>query len=252
MARRIGDPTALATALDPPPVHRMPRVPSRWPNDGSARATRCTISPSASAIASSSCAPTSTACATGSSSATSRGVDADLAAVDRLVAELRQPQWPGNVPLLRAMRALSTGTSTRPSGSPSAPWRWRTRAEEPVAAQFYATQIGAAAAAAPLARGRRRSSTTLAGRLQELAEQLPGDPGVAQLARGDATPSSVTRARRERSSRRSPPSDFADVPLDAQWTISVTCSPRSRRVPRRRRPRARGSTSCCFPTTASS
>ena len=95
------------------------------------------------------------------------------------------------------------------------------RAEEPVAAQFHATQIGAPAPPAAPARGRGR-----ARRARRRASRT--SPSASRRSRRGAarspppTPSSATQPRRERCSSRSPPTDFADVPLDAQWSISLT------------------------------
>ena len=62
-----------------------------------------------------------------------------------------------------------------------------------------------------------------------------------------ATPSSATAARRGRCSSRSPRDDFADLPLDAQWVISLALLAETAVFLERRAARASASTSCCCP-----
>ena len=120
----------------------------------------------------------------------------------------------------RARRALALGT----------------RAEEPVAAQFYATQMA-------LLRRLRRSPEddaeldALTGRLQELAEQYPAIPAWrSSLA---ATHAELGhRARRGRSSRRSPPR-LRRRPAGRPVGDLGDAARRGRDLPRRRHARAR-------------
>ncbi len=148
------------------------------------------------------------------------GVDFDLAAVERLALELRQPQWLWNIPLLRAMRALIDGRFDDASTLAEEAVAAGTRAEETVAAQFYATQIA-------LLRRLRRSPedeaelSGLTAQLAELAERFPAIPAWrSSLAATHAELGRRSEARAvfEPLAAR----DFADVPLDAQWAISLT------------------------------
>ena len=148
------------------------------------------------------------------------GLDADLAAVDRLATELRQPQWQWNVPLLRAMRALIDGRFEQAERLSYEAAAAGVRAEEPVAAQFHATQIA-------LLRRLRRSPedevelAALIDRLSELAEQYPAIPAWrSSLAATHAELRNSSEARTvfETLAAR----DFTDVPLDAQWGISLS------------------------------
>ena len=129
------------------------------------------------------------------------GVDADLAAVDRLATELRQPQWLWNVPLVRATRALvdgrfdEAGELAERSAGLGDPGRGAGRG--PV----LRDPDGPPAPAAPLARGRRRARR--AHRAAAGARgAVPGDSGMAELARRDP--------RRARSLDRGP-SRFRDA-----------------------------------------
>ena len=177
------------------------------------------------------------------------GVDADLAAVDRLATELRQPQWLWNVPLVRATRALVDGRFDEAGELAERSLALGTRAEEPVAAQFYATQMA-------LLRRLRRSPEddveldALTGRLQELAEQYPAIPAWrsslaathAELGHTIEARDGVRDARRRGLHRRPagrPVGDLGDA------------AGRGRDLPRRRHPRAPGCTRCCSLTTAS-
>ena len=171
--------------------------------------------------ASSSSARTSTGLPCGSQLGDIRGVDADLAAVDRLATELRQPQWQWNVPLVRATRAIIDGRFAEAEELSRRAAALGERAEEPVAAQFHTTQIA-------LLRRLRRSPSDdaeLAAMLDVLTrsrDPVPGDPGLALVARGEP--------RRARARARGPggirvarrATNFDDVPLDAQWAISLT------------------------------
>ena len=148
------------------------------------------------------------------------GVDADLAAVDRLATELRQPQWLWNVPLMRATRALIDGRFDEAGELAERSLALGTRAEEPVAAQFYATQMA-------LLRRLRRSPEddaeldALTGRLQELAEQYPAIPAWrSSLAATHAELGHSIEARAVFETLAA--ESFSDVPQDAQWGISVT------------------------------
>jgi class 3 adenylate cyclase len=149
-----------------------------------------------------------------------RGLDVDLAAVERLATELRQPQWLWNVPLLRAMRALVDGRFDDAEKLAEEAFAAGRRAEEQVSAQFYAIQIA-------LLRRLRRSpedEAELVGltvRLGELAELYPAIPAWrSSLAATHAELGHESECRAVFESLAG--ADFADVPLDAQWAISLT------------------------------
>ena len=149
-----------------------------------------------------------------------REVDAELAAVERLATELRQPQWLWNVPMLRAMRALIDGRFDDAEALAEEGLTAGRRAGEQVSAQFYATQIA-------LLRRLRRSPaddtelTRLTRRLAELAEQYPAIPAWrCSLA---ATHAELGHERDARSAFEPLAANgFGDLPLDQQWMISLT------------------------------
>ena len=148
-----------------------------------------------------------------------RGVDADLVAIERLVGEVRQPQYAWQPPLLRAMRALLDGHFDEAERLAEEALAGGRRAQEPVSAQFYATQIG-------LLRRLRRSAEDdaqlddLVSQLAGLAERYPAIPAWrCSLA---ATLAELGRESEARATFDSlAAGDFEDLPLDAQWTISL-------------------------------
>ena len=149
-----------------------------------------------------------------------QGVDADLAAMDRLARELRQPQWVWNVPLVRATRAIIDGRFAEAEELSRRAAALGERAEEPVAAQFHTTQIA-------LLRRLRRSPeddaelTAMLGVLTDFAAQYPAIPAWrSSLAASHAELGHETEARAVFESLAA--QDFDDVPLDAQWAISLT------------------------------
>ena len=226
MARRVGDPGALASALASAPVHgddparagsATPRRERRAARPGQAarrpraRAAGCT----------------STGCPAGSSSATSRASTPTSPRSTASQAQLRQPSCLWHVPLLRATRALIDGRfDDAERALARRRSRRRVRAEEPVAAQFHATQIA-------LLRRLRRSPEdeaeleALIGQLVELAERYPAHSRLALRRWPLPTPSSAIGARRARCSRRSPPTTSRTCRSTRQWAISLdACSPR--------------------------
>ena len=148
------------------------------------------------------------------------GVDADLAAYERLANELRQPQYAWHVPLLRGMRALLEGRFDEAEALAESAYAAGQRAQEPVSAQFYAIQIA-------LLRRHRRSPADeaalgeLVARLAELGERYEAVPAWrCSLA---ATHAELGHEREARAALESLAADeFADLPFDAQWTISLT------------------------------
>ncbi len=149
-----------------------------------------------------------------------REVDAELAAIERLATELRQPQWLWNVPLLQAMRALVDGRFSDAERLAAEANAGGQRAGEQVAGQFYATQIA-------LLRRLRRSPTDN----EELGELTAGLAALAE--RYQAIPAwrcslAATHAElgNEREAREAfeplAANDFTDLPLDQQYMISLS------------------------------
>jgi eukaryotic-like serine/threonine-protein kinase len=146
-------------------------------------------------------------------------VDADLASFARLVEELRQPQWRWHVPLLRGMRSLIAGRFDDAERLAAEAYAGGQRAGEPIAAQFYATQLA-------LLRRLRRSDEDIAQldplveRLGELADSYPAIPAWrCSLA---ATHAELGNEREARAALEAiAVDDFAVLPRDAQWTISL-------------------------------
>ena len=178
-----------------------------------------------------------------------RGVDADLVAIERLVGEVRQPQYAWQPPLLRAMRALLDGHFDEAERLAEEALAGGRRAQEPVSAQFYATQIG-------LLRRLRRSAEDDA-QLDDLVSNSPASPSATRRFRRGAArsrrrwPSSVARARRERPSTRSRRATSRTSRSTPSGRSRSPCSPRRPRSSAT--PSARsGSMSACFPTTGSS
>ena len=148
-----------------------------------------------------------------------RQVDAELAAYQRLAAELRQPTFLWHVPLLRGMRALIDGRFEEAEQLANEALAGGERAQEPVATMFYAIQLS-------LLRRLRWNPDDIVwteaalAQLSDLAERYPAIPAWrcslaaahAQLGRrGEA------RAVFEPLAAR----DFTDLPDDAQWMISL-------------------------------
>jgi class 3 adenylate cyclase len=148
-----------------------------------------------------------------------REVDADLAAFERLANELRLPTHLWHVPGLKAMRALVDGRFDDAELLIAEALAAGTRAEESVAAQFHGTQVA-------LLRRLRRSEAdvaelgSLVAGLAELAERFPAIPAWrcslaathAELENKDETRTVFETLAAD---------DFADLPLDAQWAISL-------------------------------
>ncbi|MGH2987733.1 MAG: protein kinase domain-containing protein [Solirubrobacterales bacterium] len=148
-----------------------------------------------------------------------RGVDADLAAYERLAAELRQPQFLWHIPLLRGMRALIDGRFDDAEALASEALAGGERAQEPVSAMFYAIQDS------QLRRLRRRPEDVR--RLErslpvlgDLAERYPAIPAWrCSLAATHAELGNRGEARAVFEALAA--NGFADLPRDTQWTISL-------------------------------
>jgi class 3 adenylate cyclase len=149
-----------------------------------------------------------------------REVDADLAAFERLATELRQPTYLWHVPGLKAMRALVDGRFDDAEPLIAEALEAGTRAEEPVSAQFHGTQMA-------LLRRLRRSDAdqaelgNLISGLTALAERFPAIPAWrCSLAATFAELGNETETRAVFETLAA--DDFADLPLDAQWAISLS------------------------------
>ena len=183
-------------------------------------------------------------------------VDRELSTYARLAEELRMPQHIWQTFALRAMRAMIDGELEEAEELAGEARRRGERAEQPLATQYYGVQL-------VLLRRFQGRSDELLPAVRELAEQLPGDPGLAhgpdqprgarrpsrggpagaravrrrrllgdlpgrQLAAGDGADRRGDRAARRHRSRR--------VALRAAASLR---RPGDRRRPRRRRPGAR-------------
>jgi eukaryotic-like serine/threonine-protein kinase len=148
------------------------------------------------------------------------GVDADLAAYQRLAGELRQPQYLWHIPLLRGMRALIDGRFEDAEELAAEALAGGERAQEPVSAMFNAIQDS------QLRRTRRRpedvrrieDSLPLLG---ELVERYPAIPAWrCSLAATHAELGNAGEARAVFEPLAA--NQFEDLPFDAQWMISLT------------------------------
>ncbi len=146
-------------------------------------------------------------------------VDADLAAFERLANELRQPTHLWHVPGLKAMRALIDGRFDDAERLIAEALEAGTRAEEPVSEQFHGTQIA-------LLRRLRRSQADVAelgnlvAGLADLAERFPAIPAWrCSLAATHAELGNENETRAVFETLAA--GDFADLPLDSQWAISL-------------------------------
>ncbi|MCD6015404.1 MAG: hypothetical protein K0R41_32 [Geminicoccaceae bacterium] len=148
-----------------------------------------------------------------------RGVDADLAAYERLAAELRQPQFLWHIPLLRGMRALIDGRFDDAEALAAEALAGGERAQEPVSAMFYAIQDS------QLRRLRRRSEDVRRleqslPALGDLVERYPAIPAWrCSLAATHAELGHPGEARAVFEPLAA--NGFADLPRDTQWTISL-------------------------------
>jgi class 3 adenylate cyclase len=146
-------------------------------------------------------------------------VDADLAAYERLAKELRQPAHLWHVPGLKAMRATVDGRFADAEPLIAEAVAAGTRAEETVAEQFHGIQV------ALLMRLRRSDADDaglgkLVAGLAELAERFPAIPAWrCSLAATHAELGHEHEARAAFETLAA--NDFAELPLDAQWSISL-------------------------------
>ena len=142
------------------------------------------------------------------------GADLELDIYARLAEELRQPQHLWHVPLLRGMRAMMNGRFEEAERLAEEARRGGERAEEPLSAQLYALQL------AVLRRHQGRMEEMIPA-VREMAERYPAIRAwrhalVSFLA--DAGRLEETRAEFERLAAN----DFDDIPIDLQWLTAVT------------------------------
>ena len=121
-----------------------------------------------------------------------RGVDADLAAYERLAAELRQPQFLWHIPLLRGMRALIDGRFDDAESLAEEALAGGERAQEPVSAMFYAIQDSQLRRLRGAPGGRAPPRAVAAGPGRPRRE-VSGHPRVALLAGCDPGPARPRR-----------------------------------------------------------
>ena len=148
-----------------------------------------------------------------------RGVDADLAACERLATLLRQPGYLWQIPLLRGTRALIDGRFADAERLSAEALAGGERAQEPVSVMFHATQD------IQLRRLRREATDVRhleqsLGRLTELVARYPALPvWRCSLAAAHAELGHVSEARAAFEPLAA--NDFADLPHDGQLPISL-------------------------------
>jgi len=148
------------------------------------------------------------------------GLDAELAAVARLAGELRQPQHLWHVPLLRGMRALIDGCFEDAERLAAEALAGGERAQEPVSAMFHAIQD------LLLRRLRlndedRARLVAMTAQLTELAKNYPTIPAWrCSLAATHAALGDEAEARAAFEPLAA--AGFENLPFDIQWVISLT------------------------------
>ena len=218
MARRIDDPESLALALvrrqftggiGPEETQRRLRESSEMHELGEA----------AAATSSSRCARTSTGSATGSSSATSAASTPTSPPTSGWPPSCASRSFLWHIPLLRGMRALIDGRFDDAETLAAEALAGGERAQEPVSAMFYAIQDSQLRRLrrGPRTCGGSRSRCRLLG---ELAERYPAIPAWrCSLAAAHAELGHAGEARAVFEPLAA--NDFDDLPLDAQWVISL-------------------------------
>jgi class 3 adenylate cyclase/tRNA A-37 threonylcarbamoyl transferase component Bud32 len=148
-----------------------------------------------------------------------RAVDADLAAYERLAAELSQPNYLWHVPLMRATRALIDGRFDDAEELIAEARAGGERAQEPIAVLFHATQVNQLGRLRRNPEDARRLEASLE-QLTALAEAYPALPVLrCSLA---ATQAELGRLSEARSSfEHVAANDFAGLPNDTQLLLSL-------------------------------
>jgi class 3 adenylate cyclase len=148
-----------------------------------------------------------------------RGVDAELAAYERLAKELRQPTFLWHIPLLRGMRAQVDGRFADAEALAAEALAGGERAQEPVARMFYAIQIVQTRRLRANPRDMEQTEEALA-QLGRLAEEYPAIPAWrCSLAAGHAELGHTGEARAVFEQLAA--ADFEDLPYDTQWVVSL-------------------------------
>jgi class 3 adenylate cyclase len=142
------------------------------------------------------------------------GAEVELDTYSRLASDLRMPQHLWHVPLLRAMRAMMDGRFDDAERLAEDARRGGELAQEPLSAQLYALQLSV------LRRHQGRMEEMLPA-VREMAARYPAIRAwrlalVSFLA--DAGRLDETRTEFERLSAH----DFEDIPVDAQWLTAMT------------------------------
>ncbi len=147
-----------------------------------------------------------------------RGVDADLAAYERLAGVLRQPGYLWQVPLLRATRALIDGRFADAEKLAAEARAGGERAQEPIAVMLHATQDSQLRRLRRTPEDMRRLEQSLAV-LGELAERYPALPvWRCSLA---ATHAELGHASEARAAFEPLAAGGFDLPYDGQLPISL-------------------------------
>ncbi|MDX6663271.1 MAG: eukaryotic-like serine/threonine-protein kinase [Solirubrobacterales bacterium] len=142
------------------------------------------------------------------------GVDRELEAYTRIAEELRQPNHLWHIPVLRAMRALMDGRFAEAAGLAEEARAGGERAEEPLAAQFFAIQMA-------LVARYLGELDPIAERVKEFAERYPAIRAWrCALAAVYSEAGRVDEARAEL--ERLGADDFEGIPFDAQWIGSIS------------------------------
>jgi class 3 adenylate cyclase len=148
-----------------------------------------------------------------------RAVDRELAAYERLARELRQPQFLWHIPLLRGTRALIDGRFSDAERLTAEALAGGERAQEPVSAQFYAIQDLLLRRHRGSEADRQHIADLLPG-LGELVERYPAIPAWrCSLASIHAELGNEGEARTVFEQLAA--DGFESLPFDAQWLISL-------------------------------
>jgi predicted ATPase/class 3 adenylate cyclase len=140
-------------------------------------------------------------------------VDRELEVYARLAAELRQPQFVWNVPLLRAMRALMEGRFDEAEALAGEALALGQRAEEPLSAQFYAVQMA-------LLHTHRGTVEEMLPAVRKFAARYPAIKAWRLALVGFLSESGRLDEAREEFERIAA-RDFEDLPYDAQWVTGM-------------------------------
>jgi predicted ATPase/class 3 adenylate cyclase len=141
------------------------------------------------------------------------GVDRELEIYARMAAELRQPQYLWNVPLLRGMRAMMEGRFDDAEALAGEAFALGQRAQEPLSAQFYAVQMA-------LLHTHRGTVEEMLPVVRKFAARYPAIRAWRLALVSFLTESGRLDEAREEFERIAV-RDFDDLPYDAQWVTGV-------------------------------